>query len=88
MYVVGAGDRALHRKRLRAELEKRGWFNDEHKQPLPRFPARIGIVTSVHSDACYDIEESIHDRYLEVELLIGDARVQGVNGQPQKGFWK
>ncbi|GAB7092542.1 exodeoxyribonuclease VII large subunit [Halorubrum luteum] len=77
--VVGAGDRALSRKRLRAELGKRGWFSDEHKQPLPRFPARIGIVTSVHGDARYDIEESIHDRYPEVELLIGDARVQGVN---------
>ena len=77
--VVGAGDRALSRKRLRAELGKRGWFNDEHKQPLPQFPSRIGIVTSVHGDARYDIEESIHDRYPDVDLLIGDARVQGAN---------
>ena len=75
--VVGDGDRALELKQLRAELDERGWFEETHKQPLPRFPRRIGIVTSIDGDARYDIEESIHSRYPTVDLLIHDARVQG-----------
>ncbi len=75
--VLGEGDRARRVQQLRSELEERGWFDDSHKQALPRFPRRIGVVTSLDGDARYDIEESIHSRYPSVDLVICGARVQG-----------
>lgn len=75
--VVGAGERSLRLQQLRAELSERGWFDDEQKRDLPRFPARVGIVTSLDGDARYDIQDAIHSRYPDVELLLADARVQG-----------
>lgn len=75
--VLGEGDRAIQLQQLRAELKERGWFEETHKQPLPQFPRRIGVVTSLDGDARYDIEDSIHTRYPDVDLLIQDARVQG-----------
>jgi exodeoxyribonuclease VII large subunit len=75
--VLGEGERALQREQLRAELEARGWFEETHKQALPAFPTRVGVVTSLDGDARYDIEESIHSRDPSVEIVIQDARVQG-----------
>ena len=77
VFVVGDGERSLRLKQLRAELADRGWFEDSHKKPLPRLPSRIGVVTSLDGDARYDIQESIHERYPDVDLVIKDARVQG-----------
>lgn len=75
--VAGEGDRAAALQRLRAELEARGWFDDEHKQRPPQFPERVGVVTSLQGDARYDIQNAIHDRDPTVDLVIKDANVQG-----------
>lgn len=75
--VVGDGERATRLKQLRAELDARGWFDERHKQPLPRFPARIGVVTSADGDARFDIQEAVRSRYPSVDILLRDAYVQG-----------
>lgn len=75
--VVGEGETATALKELRAELAERGWFDDAHKRPLPRFPERIGLVTSARGDARHDVCQSVHDRFPGVDVLLCHAAVQG-----------
>lgn len=75
--VVGDGDQAAAVERLQAELEDRGWFDEDHKQSPPRFPDRVGVVTSLRGDARYDIQNAIHHQNPTVDILVKDATVQG-----------
>lgn len=75
--VVGEGSRARRIARLRAELDERGWFADEHKRTPPRFPDRVGVVTSRDGDARRDVETSIHERNPAVDVVLRHASVQG-----------
>ncbi len=60
-------------KRLQAE----GLFADEHKKPLPKYPMRIGIVTSQSGAALGDIQTSIHNRWPCAKLFLYPVPVQG-----------
>jgi exodeoxyribonuclease VII large subunit len=73
----GQGD--LHRKfmELKDKLQLEGLFDPEHKQPLPKFPQRIGIVTSPTGAVIRDIIDTISLRYPHVQLLISPSKVQG-----------
>jgi len=75
--VVGNGDQAAAVERLRSELGKRGWFDDEQKQRPRAFPERVGVVTSLRGDARYDIQNAIHEQDPTVDILVKDATVQG-----------
>lgn len=75
--AVGEGEQAAAIDRLERELEQRGWFDDDHKLYPPRFPERVGVVTSLQGDARYDIQNAIHEQDPTVEILIKDATVQG-----------
>jgi len=77
--VVGEGEQAAALERLISELEQRGWFDDEHKKDPPRFPDRVGVVTSLQGDARYDIQDSVHSRNPTIDLMIKDTSVQGPN---------
>jgi exodeoxyribonuclease VII large subunit len=74
---VGEGEQAAAINRLERELEQRGWFDDDHKQYPPRFPERVGVVTSLQGDARYDIQNAIHEEDPTVDILIKDTTVQG-----------
>lgn len=77
--VVGEGEQAAALERLHAELDDRGWFDEQHKTDPPRFPDRIGIVTSLNGDARYDIQNAIHSRNSTVDLVVKHAAVQGAH---------
>ena len=51
----GAGALALAFEQLKERLAAEGLFDETHKQPLPRFPRRIGIVTSSAGAVLRDI---------------------------------
>jgi exodeoxyribonuclease VII large subunit len=73
---AGAGAEALAREQLKAKLAAEGIFAAARKRPLPRFPRRIGVVTSARGAAVHDIIRTIHRR-LPTPILIADAAVQG-----------
>lgn len=75
--VVGEGDAAEALRELRSELAARGWFDDEHKKSVPRYPERVGLVTSAHGDARHDVCQAIGDRHPGVDVLLCHAAVQG-----------
>lgn len=63
--------------RLKAKLEAEGLFASERKRPLPAFPRRIGIVTSLQAAALRDVLTTLRRRAPHVSVLIYPAPVQG-----------
>ena len=73
---AGLGAEALALEQLRARLAEEGLFAQARKRPLPRFPRRIGVVTSANGAAIHDIIRTIQRR-LPTPILIADCLVQG-----------
>ncbi len=70
-------------ERLRARLEAEGLFAPERKRPLPRFPRRIGVVTSPDAAALRDILHILSRRYPLAEVVLAPTLVQGEEAPPQ-----
>ena len=62
---------------LKRKLEAEGLFAPERKRPLPKFPRRIGIVTSPGGAAIRDILNVLRRRAPWLQILINPVRVQG-----------
>ncbi len=79
---VGAGAEAAALEQLKAKLAAEGMFAADKKRALPRFPRRIGVVTSANGAAIHDIIRTIQRR-LPTPILIADAAVQGATAPHQ-----
>jgi exodeoxyribonuclease VII large subunit len=79
---AGLGAAALALEQLKQKLAAEGLFAPERKRKLPRYPRRIGVVTSRNGAAVHDIIRTIHRR-LPTPILIADATVQGENAPHQ-----
>ena len=73
---AGLGSEALALQQLKDKLAAEGIFAAAKKRPLPRFPRRIGVVTSKSGAAIHDIIRTVQRR-LPTPILIADAAVQG-----------
>src|SRR5213076_255188 len=62
---------------LKRKLDAEGLFASERKRPLPKFPRRIGIVTSPSGAAVRDILNVLRRRAPWLQILINPVRVQG-----------
>src|SRR5438874_8296141 len=62
---------------LKRKLEAEGLFATERKRPLPKFPRRIGIVTSPTGAAIRDLLNVLRRRAPWLQILINPVRVQG-----------
>ena len=62
---------------LKRKLEAEGLFAAERKRPLPKFPRRIGIVTSPSGAAIRDMMNVLRRRAPWLQILINPVRVQG-----------
>lgn len=73
-----AGEGELYKKylELKNSLKELGWFDKERKL-LPKFPKRIGVVTSATGAVIQDITNTINRRYLLTEIILYSAPVQG-----------
>src|SRR6266704_4577151 len=65
---------------LKRKLEAEGLFAPERKRPLPKFPRRIGIVTSSSGAAIRDMLNVLRRRAPWLQILINPVRVQGTGG--------
>ena len=74
--VAGIGEKHLLVQKWKEMLTGEGLFLAERKKPLPRMPARIGVVTSATGAARRDIEQVIARRF-PAEIIISPASVQG-----------
>jgi exodeoxyribonuclease VII large subunit len=83
MEQQGVGDLRLAFERLSAKLRTEGLFDQQHKKPLPRFPWRIGVVTSPTGAAVKDIIGVITRRFPPAKILLYPVAVQGEGAAEQ-----
>ncbi len=83
-HLEEAGIGALRREfeRLKAKLAAEGLFALECKRSLPRFPQRIGVITSPSGAALRDILHVLARRYPPAAVLIYPTAVQGAAAVP------
>ncbi|MBL0224939.1 MAG: exodeoxyribonuclease VII large subunit [Geobacteraceae bacterium] len=74
---AGVGALQLAFMQLKERLAREGLFDEAHKQPLPTFPRRIGVITSPTGAAIHDILNVLKRRFASVEILLYPVRVQG-----------
>src|SRR6202171_6440406 len=63
---------------LKRKLDAEGLFSAERKRALPKFPRRIGIVTSPSGAAIRDMLNVLKRRAPWLQILISPVRVQGI----------
>lgn len=80
---MGTGALFLQFEALKAKLEKEGLFAAERKRSLPRFPQRLGVVTSPRGAAIRDILQILGRRYPLAEVILAPTLVQGEEAPPQ-----
>jgi exodeoxyribonuclease VII large subunit len=74
----GAGLLQAKFEALKRKLEAEGLFDPTRKRPLPKFPKRIGIITSPSGAAIRDVLNVLRRRAPNVAVLVSPVRVQGV----------
>ena len=74
----GAGLLQAKFEALKRKLEAEGLFDPARKRALPKFPKRIGIVTSPSGAAIRDMLHVLRRRAPNVRVLISPVRVQGI----------
>ena len=75
--VAGEGNLSMAFELLKKKLDQEGLFDQKYKKPIPRFPKKIGIVTSETGAAVRDILKIIKSRTKMVDVLIFPVLVQG-----------
>ena len=83
MKVDGIGDLHVAFEQLKLKLAAEGLFDVSRKKALPRFPRRIGIVTSPTGAAIRDMLNIMNRRTKYPEILIYPTLVQGPDAPPQ-----
>ncbi|GHC66116.1 exodeoxyribonuclease VII large subunit [Roseibacillus persicicus] len=75
--AVGAGALQAQFEALKRKLDGEGLFDASLKKTLPKFPTRIGIVTSGSSAALQDMINVLSRRAPWVTVYLSDVLVQG-----------
>lgn len=74
----GIGDLFIKFEKLKKKLESKGYFENYNKKEIPRYPRRIGVVTSPTGAAIRDIINVIKRRNGMVDIVLYPAKVQGI----------
>lgn len=75
---LGVGALQLAFEQLKARLAAEGLFDADRKQPLPRFPRRIALVTSPTGAAVRDFLQVAVRRWPQLNVTVVPAKVQGI----------
>ena len=77
----GLGDLHVAYEQLKKKLKAEGLFDKQFKKSIPKFPKKIGVITSSNGAAIKDIVSTIEKRWPLCEILIFSSLVQG-DGAP------
>jgi exodeoxyribonuclease VII large subunit len=77
VFPEGVGLAQMHGERLYRQLEAEGLFEPSRKRSLPRFPRRIGIVSSERGAVIHDLLSVLERRFPLLEVVFVPAPVQG-----------
>ena len=73
----GLGELHIAFEQLKKELESKGYFDDDLKKPIPKFPKKVGVVTAATGAAIRDIVTTIKRRWPLCEIILFPSLVQG-----------
>jgi exodeoxyribonuclease VII large subunit len=75
--LQGVGALQIAFEKLKQKLAAEGLFAPERKRSLPKYPQRIGLVTSPTGAAIRDVLHVIQRRNPGLEIILAPCRVQG-----------
>jgi exodeoxyribonuclease VII large subunit len=77
LQAAGIGELEIAFQQLKKRLFEEGLFEPDNKAPIPKFPMRIGVVTSPTGAAIRDILNITRRRAPNVEIILWPVAVQG-----------
>lgn len=77
MQPDGIGSLSLAFEQLKERLAKEGLFSQEHKNPIPQMPSKIGVISSPTGAAVQDVLNVLGRRFPLVEIIFAGVKVQG-----------
>lgn len=77
MLEDGVGNLYIAFEKLKEKLSKEGLFQEKYKVLIPKYPAKIGVVTANTGAAIKDIISTIKRRYPIAEVYLFSSLVQG-----------
>lgn len=83
MQPDGIGALSMAYEQLKERLEQEGLFAPELKKPLPRYPRKIGVITSPTGAAVRDILQITERRWPFAEIILAPVTVQGETAPAQ-----
>ncbi|NMP37021.1 MAG: exodeoxyribonuclease VII large subunit [Clostridiales bacterium] len=83
MQPDGAGALAVAFEQLKNKLSAEGLFDDSRKPALPKFPSRVGVITSGEGAALRDILNVLSRRYPVAQVILCPVQVQGEGSSAQ-----
>ena len=76
-YQSGLGLSFVKLENLKYKLNKEGLFNDKYKKEIPKFPSKVGLITSIKGAVVNDVINVFVNKAPSVQLLIRDTLIQG-----------
>lgn len=73
--LAGEGDLKKQYDELKIKLEKEGLFDVENKREIPRYPQKIGVITSKQGAVIHDFLNNIGKFGFKIKMI--DSRVEG-----------
>ncbi len=83
--LQGVGALQIAFEKLKQKLAAEGLFALERKRPLPKYPQRIGLVTSSAGAAIRDVLHVVQRRNPGLEIILAPCRVQGEGAAEEIG---
>lgn len=78
MEPAGVGTLYLAFEALKKKLQLEGLFEGVHKQPIPKYPKKVGLITSGSGAALQDMIQVLGRRAPHIALIVHPTKVQGL----------
>ena len=73
--LKGEGALKVAYDKLKKKLADEGFFDEERKRPIPKFPQKIGLITSIHGAVIHDFIGNLGKFGFKIKFI--DSRVEG-----------
>lgn len=83
LFSQGIGSLQAQYEQIKAMLEEQGYFDSAHKKSIPRFPWRVGVLTSATGAVLHDIRKIARERSSAAVIELYPIPVQGGEAAPK-----
>lgn len=73
----GLSQKYLEFLQMKEEFKKKGYFDPERKKEIPKFPQKIGLITSEEGAAIVDFLSVINQKPNDMHIYLSPVKVQG-----------